>query len=64
MSIFKQSLFYKSSSLAMYDFLDGMNNNRSSIIAPQYFLLCKHSKIVLIYDYQIDGDIFNPMDIL
>ena len=43
----------------MCDFLVGINNNRSSIIALQYFLLCKQSKIAFIYDCQINGDIFN-----
>ena len=31
--------FNKASNLAMCDFFDGVNNNRSSIIASQYFLL-------------------------
>ena len=50
--------------LAMCNFLVGVNNKRLSIIASQYFLLCKQSKISFIYDCQIDGDIFNPIGIL
>ena len=48
----------------MCDFFVGINNNRSSIIALQYFLLCKESKIAFIYDCQINGDILNPIGIL
>ena len=35
-----------------------------SIIASQYFLLCKHSQIALMYVCQIDGDILGPIGIL
>ena len=45
-------------------FHDGVNNNRSSIIALQYFLLCKQSNIIFIYECHIDGYIFNPIGIL
>ena len=38
---------------AMCDFFDGVNNNRSSIIASQYFLPCKQSNIGFIYDCQM-----------
>ena len=48
----------------MCSFFVGVNNNTSSIIALQYFLLCKQSKIAFIYDLQIDGDIFSPIGIL
>ena len=55
--------FNKSSNFAMYDFFDGVNNNRSSIIASQYFLFCKHYNIAFIWDCQIEGEIFNPIGI-
>ena len=42
---FFNNAFSKSSYLAMWDLFDGANNKRSSIIALQYFLLCKQSKI-------------------
>ena len=45
----------------MCNFFDGVKNNRSSIIASQYILLCKQSNIVFIYDCQIEGEIFNPI---
>ena len=48
----------------MCDFFDGVNSNKSSIIASQYFLLCKHPKIAFIYDCQIEGEIFSPIGIL
>ena len=48
----------------MFDFFDGVNNNRSSIIASQYFLPYKQSNIAFIYDCQIEGEIFNPIGIL
>ena len=40
--------FNKLSNFAMCHFFDGVNNNKLSIIALQYFLLCKHSNIALI----------------
>ena len=45
----------------MCDFVDGVNNNGSSVIASQYFLLCKQSNIAFMYDCQIEGEIFNPI---
>ena len=48
----------------MCDSFVRVNNNRSSIIALQNFLLCKQSKISFIYDCQIDEDIFNSIGIL
>ena len=39
-------------------------SNKSPIIALQCFLLCRHPKIAFIYDCQIEGEIFNPIDIL
>ena len=48
----------------MCDLFVGVNNSRSSIIAWQYFILCKESKIAFIYDCQIDEDIFSPIGIL
>ena len=48
----------------MCDFFIGLNNNRSSIIASQHFLLCKQPKITFIYDCSIDADIINPIGIL
>ena len=38
---------FNKSNLAMCDFFVVVNNNRSFIIALQYFLLCKQSKIAL-----------------
>ena len=34
------------------------------MIASQCFLLCKCSKIVFIYDCQIEGEMLNPIGIL
>ena len=34
------------------------------MIASQYFLLCKHSKIVFMYDCQIEGEMFKLIGIL
>ena len=48
----------------MCDFFHGVDNNRSSIIASQYFLLCKQSNIAFMYDCQIEGEIFNPIGII
>ena len=48
----------------MCDFVFWVNNNRSFIIALQYFLLCKQSNITFIYDCHIDGDILYPIGIL
>ena len=48
----------------MCDLFDGVNNKRSSIIASQYFLFCKQSNIVFMYDCQIEGEIVNPIGIL
>ena len=48
----------------MCEFFVGVNNNGSSIIASQYFLLCKQYKIVFMYHCQIDGDVFNSIGIL
>ena len=58
-----RNTFNKSSNLAIWDFFDGVSNNRSSIIASQYFLLCKHSKMTLIYHCQIEGETFNSIGI-
>ena len=48
----------------MCDPFKGVNNERSSVIASQYFLLCKQTYIAFMYDCQIDGEIFNPIGIL
>ena len=45
----------------MWDFFAGINNNRSSIIALQYFLLCIQSEIAFMYVCQINGDIFKAL---
>ena len=58
---FLSNAFNKSSNFTICDFFVGVNNNRSSIIALQYFLLCKQSSIAFIYDCQIDGEILNPI---
>ena len=61
---FLSKAFNKFSNLDICTLFEGVNDNKSSIIVPQCFLLCKHSKIAFIYDHQIEGDIFNPIDIL
>ena len=43
---------------------EGIHNSKSSIIASQCFLLCKHSKIAFMYDCQIEGEMFNLIGIL
>ena len=50
--------------ILLYAIVDGVNNNKSSIIASHYFLLCKQSNIAFMYDYQIEGEIYNPIGIL
>ena len=64
LSPFLSKAFNKSSNFTICALLEGVNSNKSSITALQCFLLCKHSKIVFIYDCQIEGDIFNPIGIL
>ena len=61
---FLSKAFHKSSNFAIYHLFQGAKINRSSIIASQCFLLCKHSKIAFMYGCQSEGDIFNPMGIL
>ena len=56
--------FNKSFNFAKCNFFNGVNNNRSSIIASQYFLLCKHFKTALMYDCQIGCEMFNPIGTL
>ena len=34
------------------------------MIASQYFLLLRQSKIALMYDCHMDGEMFNPIGIL
>ena len=53
-----------SSNLFVWDFFDGVKSIRSSIIASQYFLLCRQFKIALMYDCHMDGDMFKPIGIL
>ena len=48
LSPFFSKAFNTSFYFAMYNFFDGVNSNRSSIIASQYFLLCKNSNIAFI----------------
>ena len=64
LSLFFYKAFSISSNFATCYFFDGVNNNRSSIIVSQYFLLCQQSNIAFIYDCQIEGEIFNPIGIL
>ena len=64
LSPFFNKAFSRSSNFAMCDFFNGVNNNRSSIIASQYFLLGKQSNIAFVYNCQIEGEIFNPIGIL
>ena len=45
-------------------FLTWHEHNRSSIIASQYFVLCKLFRMVFIYLCQIGWETFNPMGIL
>ena len=61
---FLSKAFNKSSNFAICTLFEGVNNNKSSIIASQCFLLCKHCKIAFIYDCQIEGNIFNHIGIL
>ena len=56
--------FKRSSNFAICAFLLGVKNNKLSIIASKYFLLCKQFKMVFIYISQIDGETFNPIGIL
>ena len=58
---FLSKAFNKSSNFTIYVLFEGANSYKSSIIASQCFLLCKHSKIEFIYDCQIEGDILNPI---
>ena len=48
----------KLSNFPLYDFISGVNRNRLSIIASEYFLLCGQFKMALMHDYHIDGDGF------
>ena len=64
LSLFLSRAFSRSANFTIYAPFQGVNSNESSIIDLQCFLLCKHSKIVFIYDFQIEGDIFNPISIL
>ena len=57
-------LLGKSSNLAMCVFFEGVKSNKSSIIASQYILICRHSKIAFILDCQIEGEMFKPIGIL
>ena len=61
---FFNNAFHKSSSLFMCDTFDRVNNKRSSVMASQYFLLCRQCRIAVMYDCQIEGEMFNPIDIL
>ena len=61
---FLSNAFNKSSNFIICALFEGVNSNKSSIIASQCFLFCKHSKIAFIYDCQIEGHIFNPIGIL
>ena len=54
----------KASNFVICAFLLGINNNKSSIITSQYFLLCNLFKMVFIYVCQIGGETFNPIGIL
>ena len=61
---FLSNAFNKSSNFAICMLFKGVNSGKSSIIALQCFLLCKHSKIAFIYNCQIEVYIFNPIGIL
>ena len=63
-NLFLSNTFNESSNFDICNFFFGVNNNKSSTIALQYFLLCKQCNIAFMYDYHIDGDIFNLIDIL
>ena len=54
----------KSISFSKYVCLLGMNSNRSSMIASQYFLLDKQLKMVFMYDCHTGGEILSPIGIL
>ena len=45
----------------MCDPFDWVNNKRSSMIASQYFLLCKQSSIAFINECHNEGEMFNPI---
>ena len=55
--------FSKSSNFVMCGFFVWVKNKRPSIIASQYFLFCKHSRIAFMYDFHLAGYIFNPINI-
>ena len=61
---FFNNAFNKSPNLSICKPFEGVNNRRSSIIASQYFLFWRQSKMALIWDCQMEGEIFNPMGIL
>ena len=54
----------KSSHFAICTLFKGVKSNKSSTIASQCFLLCRHCKYVFLYDCQIEGEIFDPIGIL
>ena len=64
LSLFFRNAFHKSSNFTICALFEDVNNSKSSIIASQCFLLCKHSKIAFVYDCKIEGEMFNPMGIL
>ena len=49
---FLSQAFNKSSHFAICALFKGVKSNKSSLIASQCFLLCRHSKITFIYDCQ------------
>ena len=54
----------KSISFSKYVCLLGMNSNRSSMIASQYFLLDKQLKVVFMYDCHTVGEMLSSIGIL
>ena len=64
LSPFFSNAFNKSSNLDKCTLFVGVNNNKSSLIASQYFLLYKLSKIPFIYDCHMEGKMFNLIGIL
>ena len=46
------------------DFLSGVNNNKSSLTSLQYFMLCRQSKVALMYEYYMAGEICTLIGIL
>ena len=58
---FLSNAFNKSSSFVMWDCFEGVNSNKSSIIASQYVLLSRQLRMVFLYICQIGGRHLVPL---